>query len=86
MGQKQVLPLIIISCFDVSLPTSFLSSANFLSMSGMKPSSCDLEVMKRLMPHYRIKKCNIQNPFYSPYMSLFIYRIVQQHYDERKNG
>ena len=57
MEQKQVLPLIIISCFDVPLPTSFLSSANFLSMSGMKPSSCDLEVTKRLMPHYRTKKC-----------------------------
>jgi len=58
MGQKQVLPLIIIiSCFGIPLPTSFLSSANFLSMSGMKPSSCDLEVTKRLMPHYRTKKC-----------------------------
>jgi hypothetical protein len=42
MEQKQVLPLIIISCFDVPLPTSFLSSAGFLSMSGMKPSSCAL--------------------------------------------
>jgi hypothetical protein len=65
MGQKQVLPLIIIiiSCFGVPLPTSFLSSANFLSMSGMKPSSCDLEVTKRLMPHYRTKKCIYKIPF-----------------------
>jgi hypothetical protein len=63
MGQKQVLPLTIISCFDVPLPTSPLSSANFLSMSDMKPSSCDLEVTKRLTPHYRTKKCIYKIPF-----------------------